>query len=216
MPTSNKIKTITKYFNKLFPNPKCELHYQTDWQLLVATMLSAQCTDRQVNLVTPKLFERYSSISDFAKAEPAKLETLIYSTGFYRNKTKNIIMAAKLLMKEYHGILPKNMIELLKLPGVARKTANVLLGEFYHIQEGIAVDTHVKRISGHLQLSKEQRPEKIEKDLMQIFPKVTWTKISHQIILFGRKICSAKRPNCQICELKKFCQYYQNKKVIME
>ena len=206
-----KIENILNYLDSIFPNPKCELNYKTDWQLLVSTILSAQCTDRQVNLVTPKLFKKYRTVSDFAKAELIQLQELIYSTGFYRNKAKNIIATAQLLLQNYNGVLPRNMAELIKLPGVARKTANILLGEYYNIQEGIAVDTHVKCISNRLALSKETTPEKIEKDLMKIFPKKIWTKISHQIILFGRKICNARVPDCKNCGLTKYCNYYKTK-----
>ena len=205
-----KIETISKYLSEMFPNPKCELSYKTSWQLLVATILSAQCTDRQVNKVTPKLFQKYPNVQSMSKAKIETIEKLIYSTGFYRNKAKNIIAASDMIMQEFNGKIPKNMENLLRLPGVARKTANIILGECFGIQAGIAVDTHVKRISRKLALSKENTPEKIEKDLMNIFPKKEWTNFSHRLILFGRNICNAKKPNCQICKIHKYCLYYKD------
>ncbi len=183
----------------------CYLNYNTPWQLLIATMLSAQCTDARVNEVTAVLFKKYDSLEKFAAADLKKLEKDIYSTGFYHNKAKNIIACAKELLEKYDGKVPDNIDSLVKLPGVGRKTANVILGNIYGI-ESIVVDTHVKRISKKLGLAKSDEPEKIEKELMKALPKNHWILWNIQIIAHGRSICVARKPKCQECFLRELCK----------
>ncbi len=183
---------------------KCYLNYQTPEQLLIATMLSAQCTDARVNEVTETLFKKYPTLEDFAKAEQKELERDIFSTGFYHNKAKNIIACAQMLLEEHQGNVPKTIDELTNLPGVGRKTANVVLGNIFHI-ESVVVDTHVKRISKRLGFTKESDPEKVEKDLMKKLPKDHWILYNIQIIRLGREICVARNPKCEECFLKEVC-----------
>ncbi len=183
---------------------RCYLNYQTPEQLLIATMLSAQCTDARVNQVTEKLFVKYPDLTAFAMAELKELERDIFSTGFYHNKAKNIIACAQVLLKEYQGIVPNTIEELTALPGVGRKTANVVLGNIFHI-ESIVVDTHVKRISKKLGLTKQTDPEKVEKDLMKELPKDHWILYNIQLIRLGREICVARSPKCEECFLKEVC-----------
>jgi endonuclease-3 len=183
---------------------KCYLNYQTPEQLLIATMLSAQCTDARVNEVTETLFKKYPRLEDFAKAEQKELERDIFSTGFYHNKAKNIIACAQMLLEKHQGNVPKTIEELTNLPGVGRKTANVVLGNIFHI-ESVVVDTHVKRISKRLGFTKENDPEKVEKDLMKKLPKDHWILYNIQIIRLGREICVARNPKCEECFLKEVC-----------
>ncbi|NLL71910.1 MAG: endonuclease III [Clostridiales bacterium] len=182
------------------------LDHETPWQLLIATILSAQCTDERVNQVTKVLFKKYPSLEDFAKADQKELEQDIYSTGFYKNKAKNIIAATQKLLSEYNGIVPKDIDKLTDLPGVGRKTANVIRGNIYK-EPSIVVDTHVKRVSNRLGLTKEEDPVKIEFDLMRILPKEQWIPYNLQIITHGRSICSARKPKCEQCFLQEFCTY---------
>ncbi len=196
---------IIAILKKLHPNAQCALNFKNPHELLIATILSAQCTDERVNKVTEKLFKKYKTIKDFANADLLEFEKDIYSTGFYRNKAKNIISTAKILDKEYNGKVPKDFDELLKLPGVARKTANCVMGNAFNIATGVVVDTHVSRITQLLGLTENTSPEKIEKDLIEIIPKEEWINFSHLIIHHGRKICIARRPKCEICKLKKIC-----------
>lgn len=190
---------------------KTFLHYETPWQLLIATILSAQCTDDRVNMVTKDLFKKYSSIKAFADADLAELEKDIYSTGFYKNKAKNIIACAQKLTEEYAGKVPKDIEQLTKLPGVGRKTANVIRGHIFH-EPSIVVDTHVKRISKRLGLTDEDDPVKVEFDLMKILPKESWIKYNQQIITHGRSICTARNPKCQDCFLREDCSWVNLKK----
>ncbi|MBR6697233.1 MAG: endonuclease III [Lachnospiraceae bacterium] len=183
----------------------CYLNHENAWQLLIATILSAQCTDARVNEVTKKLFKKYDSLEKFANADIKKLEKDIYSTGFYHNKAKNIIECAKMLIEKYDGEVPSDIEQLTKLPGVGRKTANVIRGNIYHIQS-IVVDTHVKRISRKLGLTKNEDPEKIEYDLMKALPKEHWILWNIQIIAHGRSLCTAKNPNCAECFLRDLCE----------
>ncbi|GDX62241.1 endonuclease III [Candidatus Levyibacteriota bacterium] len=185
--------------------PKTILNFSNEWELMVAVMLSAQCTDIMVNNVTSKLFNKYKSINEYADANILEFEQDIRSTGFYRNKTKNIISTAKLINNHFGGNLPRSINEMLKLPGVARKTANVVLGNAFQIFEGIAVDTHVKRLSIRLGLSSRSDPEKIELDLMKLFNKKDWFQLTYLLIDHGRKICNAKKPKCDKCILNKLC-----------
>jgi len=179
------------------------LKYKNGWELLVAVELSAQCTDRQVNKVTENLFKKYRYIDDYARVKQAEFEKDIYATGFYRNKAKNIIAAAKYLAKYHKRRLPKTMAEMVKIPGVGRKTANVVLGNAYGVVEGIAVDTHVIRLAQVLHLTDEKTPEKIEKDLMEIFPKKEWFRLTYLLIEYGRKYCTARKHDHAKCPLAK-------------
>jgi endonuclease-3 len=203
--TKVPVDEILKGLQETYPDVKCALDHQDPLQLLVATILSAQCTDVRVNLVTPALFAKYPSAADFAEARLPDLEKLIHSTGFFRNKAKNIKAAGQRLLSEFKGIVPKTMEELLTLPGVARKTANVVLGTAYGIASGIVVDTHVFRLSHRLGLTRARTPELVEQDLMTIVPKTEWIDFSHRLIHHGRKVCSARNPQCDRCSLNPVC-----------
>lgn len=190
---------------------KCYLNHETPWQLLIATMLSAQCTDARVNVVTKELFLKYKSPEDFAKADLKELEQAIHSTGFYHNKAKNIIACCKELVEKYEGQVPNDLEALTSLPGVGRKTANVIRGNIFH-EPSVVVDTHVKRISKKLGFTKEEDPEKIEYDLMKVLPKEHWILYNIQIITFGRGICFARSPKCEECFLTEYCSYFKSRK----
>jgi endonuclease-3 len=187
---------------------KCYLNHETPWQLLIATILSAQCTDARVNIVTKDLFQKYDSIEKFANADRSELEQDIKSTGFYHTKAKNIILCCGKLLDKYNGEVPRTIEELTELAGVGRKTANVIRGNIYH-EPSIVVDTHVKRISRRLGFTKEEDPEKIEYDLMKVLPKEHWILYNIQIITFGRNICFARSPKCEECFLQKYCKEYK-------
>ncbi len=188
---------------KLFPNPKIALKYGNNWELLVAVQLSAQCTDKKVNEVTPALFKKYPKFKDYAEANPREFEKDIHQCGFFRAKTRNILGAAKAVQERFGGKLPRTMEEMLTIPGIGRKSANVILGNAYGVVEGIAVDTHVKRLSRVLGLSQEKTPEKIEKDLMRIIPKKDWFKATYLLIDYGRKYCFARPHKHELCPLSK-------------
>jgi endonuclease III len=190
---------------ELYPEARCALHHRNAYELLCATILSAQCTDARVNMVTPTLFARYPSPFELARAEPADVEEIIKSTGFFRNKTKSLIGMAQAIVTDHGGEVPRTMEELRKLPGVGRKTANVVLGNAYGINEGVTVDTHVTRLSGLLGLSRESDPAKIETELMQLFPREDWGLLSHLLIFHGRNVCIARRPRCGDCVLAQLC-----------
>ena len=190
---------------ELYPAPRCGLDFKTPFELLIATILSAQCTDVQVNKITPALFSRYPDADAMAQANPDELEKLIYTTGFYHNKARSILGAARLIVERHAGLVPDTMPELLKLPGVARKTASVVLGNAFGKNEGIAVDTHVTRLVGRLELSTSTTPEKIERDLMTLAPREEWTNLSHRLIWHGRTTCLARRPKCEVCRLAPAC-----------
>jgi endonuclease III len=200
-----RLKFIFAALNKHFPRATCALLHENPFQLLIATILSAQCTDERVNKVTPELFRKLPTAEDFASTRQEVLEVEIRSTGFFRNKSKSIIGAASRIVTDFGGSVPKSMDELLTLPGVARKTANVVLGTAYGIPTGIVVDTHVFRIAHRLKLSRQKTPEKVEQDLMKIVPKDRWISFSHQIIWFGRKICNARKPLCAECPIETTC-----------
>lgn len=200
-----RAEAILAKLKTLYPNATCSLNYQTTLQLLVATILSAQCTDERVNKVTPALFKRFPDAVSLAGADCEELETLIRSTGFYRNKAKNIQGAARKIIAEYGGKVPQNMTELITLPGVARKTANVVLAHGFGIIEGVTVDTHVKRLSKRLGLTEYDNPIRIEKDLMGLLPQPDWENWSIRLIYHGRAICQARSPNCQDCQLANLC-----------
>lgn len=207
MDIKTKAKIILELLDEYYPKDiKCYLNYKTPWQLLIATILSAQCTDDRVNLVTKDLFKKYTSVLDFAQADVIELEQDIKSTGFYRNKAKNIIFCAQRLLEKYNGELPDNIEELTKLAGVGRKTANVILGNIYGIPS-IVVDTHVKRVSHRLGLTTYTEPTKIEFDLMKVLPKEHWIRYNTQIIAHGRAICTARKPKCGNCFLLPYCLY---------
>jgi endonuclease-3 len=188
-----------------YPNAHCALDFRNPFELLVATILSAQCTDKRVNLVTPALFERYPTPAKLAQAKPSAVETLIKSAGFYRSKTKNLIGMAHGLVERHGGKTPRDMDSLVALPGVGRKTANVILGNAFDTNEGVVVDTHVTRVSGRLGLTKQTDPVKIERDLMALFPRDHWTMLSHLFIEHGRTICNARKPTCEVCFLSDLC-----------
>ena len=200
-----RTRTITTRLKREFPDAKCALDHTSPLELLVATILSAQCTDARVNMVTPVLFAKYRSAADYAAADPAVFEREIQSTGFFRNKTKSILGMARALEEHHGGQVPDTMEALVALPGVGRKTANVVLGNAFGKNEGIVVDTHVGRISGLLKLTKETNPEKIERDLTALVPRRDWTIFSHLLILHGRKTCIARRPKCETCCINDLC-----------
>lgn len=204
----NKVKQIITILNNKYPAPKCALDHVNPWQLLVATILSAQCTDKRVNMITPALFKKYPTVESFAKADIKELEKSIHSAGFYHNKAKNIIGCAQELLNLYNGVLPQTLDELTKLPGVGRKTGSVLLGTAFGKAEGIVVDTHVSRLSQKIGLSKNSDPEKIEKDLMKIVDKKHWINFSHWLILHGRETCIARRPKCDECIISSLCDSF--------
>ncbi|MBA2686949.1 MAG: endonuclease III [Gemmatimonadaceae bacterium] len=198
-------REVYKRLKKTYPDAHCELDFRTPLQLLIATILSAQCTDKRVNLVTPAVFAKYPTARALADANPEQLEELIKPTGFFRNKTKSLIGMAKGVSAEHKGEVPRTMDELVSLPGVGRKTANVILGNAYDTNEGVVVDTHVGRVSLRLGLTTETDPVKAEKQLMQLFPRQNWAMLSHLMIFHGRRICVARVPKCEICPLNDIC-----------
>ena len=200
-----RVAAILDALQQAYPNAVCALHHKSAWQLLVATILSAQCTDVRVNLVTPALFRAFPTPRAMAAASLPELEELIRTTGFFRNKAKSLQGAARVVSEEFHGKVPQTMDELLRIPGVARKTANVVLGSWFHIADGIVVDTHVLRLSRRLGLTKETTPEKVERDLMRIVPQSAWINLSHQLISHGRALCIARKPRCADCPLEPLC-----------
>jgi len=200
-----RVAEILKRLNELYPEVTCALTHKSAWELLVATILSAQSTDVNVNRVTPVLFQKYPTVEAFAALTPEQLEPDVRSTGFFRNKSKSVVGAAKKLVAEFGGQVPDVMEKLLTLPGVARKTANVVLGSWFKKAVGVVVDTHVHRISRRLELTKENDPQKIEQDLMKIIPQDRWILFSHQLIWHGRKLCFARKPNCVECPLESVC-----------
>ena len=202
---AERARTILGRLKKEYPDARCALDHGDAYQLLVATILSAQCTDARVNLVTPALFARYPKAQVLAAADPAEVEELIRSTGFFRNKTKSLIGMARALVAGHGGEVPRTMEELRVLPGVGRKTANVVLGNAYGINEGVTVDTHVTRLSRLLGLTRHDDPVKIEQDLMQLFPQEEWALLSHLLIFHGRQVCIARRPRCPACVLADLC-----------
>lgn len=207
-----RVQAILKGLDAAYPAATCELRHENPFQLLIATILSAQCTDATVNIVTKTLFAKYPTPKDLAYANPTELEREIRPTGFFRNKTKSIMGASKKLVEEFGGQVPKTMEQLLTLPGVARKTANVVLGTTFGIASGVVVDTHVLRLSNRLDLTKNTDPKKIEQDLMNILPRDKWIIFSHQLIWHGRRCCVARKPRCIDCNLEKIC-YSKDKTV---
>ena len=211
----NKYLRAEQIYTRLeaaYPDAKCALNHSNPLQLLVATILSAQSTDKTVNTISPALFKKYKTAKDFANADTAELETMIHSTGFFRNKAKSLKAAARMIDEQYGGKVPDTMEDLLKLSGVARKTANVVLGVAFGKAEGVVVDTHVQRLSRRLDFSKEERPDKIETDLMQLFPRDKWIQLAHLLIHHGRAKCTALRPRCAECPIEDLC-YSEDKTV---
>jgi endonuclease-3 len=200
-----RTEQIIKLLKRAHPDAHCALNHANAFELLVATILSAQCTDERVNIVTADLFRKYRKPEDYLKVPETELQQDIRTTGFFRNKTRNIQGACKVLVEEFHGEVPRTMEELLKLPGVARKTANVVLGVAYGIAAGIVVDTHVTRLSNRLRLTKQKDAVKIENDLIELVPKKDWIIFSHLLIFHGRRICKARRPLCEECAVEKLC-----------
>jgi endonuclease III len=200
-----RVAEILKRLDQTYPDVTCALTHSSAWELLIATILSAQSTDVNVNRVTPELFRKYPTVEAFAAITPEQLEPDVRSTGFFRNKSKSVVGAAKKIVSDFGGKVPDNMEDLLTLPGVARKTANVVLGTWFKKADGVVVDTHVHRISRRLELTKENDPQKIEQDLMKIIPRDKWILFSHQIIWHGRKLCYARKPRCVDCPLENLC-----------
>jgi len=200
-----RIHEILKRLDERYPAATCALHHKSAWELLVATILSAQCTDARVNIVTPVIFAKYPTVDAFAALKPEELEPDIRSTGFFRNKSKSVVGAARKIVSDFGGEVPRTMDELLLVPGVARKTANVVLGTWFNIADGVVVDTHVQRISRRLELTKNDDPQKIEQDLMRVIPRDKWIVFAHQIILHGRALCFARNPKCVDCPLENLC-----------
>ncbi len=211
----NKTKEIASILFELYPEATCSLSYEKPYELLIATILAAQCTDVRVNIVTQDLFRKYTSVYDFAAANPEELEQEIKSTGFYRNKAKNIISCCNKLIKDFDGKVPGNMEELTSLPGVGRKTANVVLGNIFGIP-GVIVDTHCKRLAGRIGLTDNDDPEKIEYDLMKIVPKKDWTAFSNSLVYHGRAICDARKPKCGLCFIAQDCDFFNNNRSKMK
>jgi len=204
-----RAEAISRRLRKTYPNAHCELRHESALELLVATILSAQCTDERVNQVTPTLFAAYPTAADYARATPADVEKLIHSTGFFRNKAKNLIGAGRTLVERFGGQVPDTMDELITLPGVSRKTANVLLGTWFGKNEGFVVDTHVGRLAHRLGLTRRSKDDKdavqIEQDLMELFPRKDWTFLGHALIWHGRRVCTARKPACGLCPLADVC-----------
>lgn len=200
-----RTSTVIRRLTKAYPDAQVALHHANPLQLLVATILSAQCTDERVNMVTPKLFKKYRTAKDYTAASPRELEQEIRSTGFYRAKARSIIGCCRTLVEKYGGKIPASMEDLLTLPGVGRKTANVVLGNVFGVAEGIVVDTHVRRLAQRLGFSRNSDPEKIERDLMKIVPKKNWIAFGNLMIWHGRKVCRARRPNCPECPVGDLC-----------
>lgn len=200
-----RVRQIIRTLKRAYPDAHCALRHENALELLVATILSAQCTDERVNLVTAELFRKYKTCEDYVNASPAELERDIHSTGFFRNKTKSIQAACRLLIEQHEGRVPDEMEALLALPGVARKTANVVLGNWYNIASGVVVDTHVARLSQRLNLTEHTQPEKIEADLNALVPRKDWIQFSHLLIAHGRQTCRARSPRCDECVIERFC-----------
>ena len=207
-----RVSAILQKLDEAYPNASCELNHANAFQLLIATILSAQCTDVRVNEVTKELFKKYKTPQDFVTANPSELEQEIRPTGFFRNKTKSIMGASKAIVEKFGGEVPRTMDEILTLPGVARKTGNVVLGTAFGIASGIVVDTHVQRLSNRLDLTRNEDPKKIEQDLMAVIPQDKWIIFSHQLIWHGRRVCFARKPRCIDCNLERLC-YSKDKTV---
>ena len=203
----SEIIELIELLKKTYPDAKCSLNFTTPFELLIAVILSAQCTDERVNKTTPNIFCKYNTPKDFANIDIKELENLVHPCGFYKNKAKNIKATAKIILEKYNGEVPSTMEELMSLPGVGRKTANVVMLEAFHQPQGIAVDTHCKRLANRIGLSKNTDPLKIEQDLLKIFPNKYYEDINHILIWHGRNICKSRKPDCDHCSIRKFCKY---------
>jgi endonuclease III len=212
MTLKQRVLKIIEQFDRMYPEADCSLEYRDPLQLMIATQLAAQCTDARVNIVTKDLFQKYRTVEDFANADLEEFEQDIKSTGFYHNKARNIIAACQMLISDFAGNVPSNMEDLLKLPGVGRKTANLVLNDCFGVP-GIVVDTHAKRLSNRIGLTDKEDPEKIEYDLMKIIPVESWGRFCHQLVLHGRAICNARKPACGECDIKSFCKYGQKSNI---
>jgi endonuclease-3 len=208
MTKRKKVEEIIKIFDKLYPDAECTLEYRDPLQLLISTQLAAQCTDARVNIVTRELFQKYRNAEDFANADLHELEQAIKSTGFYRNKARNIKNCCRDIVEKFGGNIPDNLEDMLTLPGVGRKTANLVLGDIFGIP-GIVVDTHAKRLSQRIGLTGNEDPKKIEFDLMKVVPKNEWGRFCHQLVYHGRAVCNARKPKCAQCMISSFCDYYK-------
>lgn len=202
-----KAREVLQLLETRYPQPQGLLQHENAWELVVATVLAAQCTDARVNMITPALFERWPGPAEMAEASVEDIEVMVKSTGFYHNKAKNLKAAAKLLMEEYRGEVPNTLEDLMRLPGVARKTANVVMWGAFGQNVGLAVDTHVGRICRRLGLTKEEDPNKVEQDLIKLFPKESWGNVNHRMVWFGRDVCIARKPKCEICEMQPLCEF---------
>ena len=209
MTKKERLKKIFPILEEKFGSPKAALEFETPYQLMIAVILSAQCTDARVNIVTKELFKVVREPKDIRKMDLKTLEKYVKSTGFYKNKAKNIKLNAEMMLNKYNDIIPKELEKLIELPGVGRKTANVVLGELWNIREGIVVDTHVKRLSNRIGFVKNDNPEIIERELMKFVPKKNWFEYSHYLILHGRDKCKARKPQCEMCEINEYCKYYE-------
>lgn len=205
--TRKRVRKILQHLHADYPDARCELNYENALQLLVATILSAQCTDKRVNLVTPALFQKYRKPEDFAASPPGVLENEIRSTGFFNNKAKSIRGAGKRIAEHFAGRVPETMEDLLTLPGIARKSANVILGSIYGKSEGVVVDTHIMRLSHRLGLAKGKNPVQVERELMEIVPREEWVFFGHGLVWHGRRVCNARKPECSRCSLRELCPY---------
>ena len=211
MKTKKEASEIIKILKNFYPEAKCSLDFKTPFQIVIAVMLSAQCTDERVNKITPELFKKYGTPEKMASMDIKILEEIIHPCGFYKNKAKNALACSQKLVKEYNSIVPDNMEDLIKLPGVGRKSANVIMLEAFNNPQGIAVDTHARRISNRIGFSSETTPEKIEKDLLKQFKKSDWYDVNHLFVWHGRQICTARNPKCSECPIQKYCKQYNSK-----
>ncbi len=207
MEVSNKVTNILSALKALYPDALCALHFRKDYELMIAVRLSAQCTDARVNLVTPALFAKYPTLEAFAQADIADVEQMVHSCGFYKHKARDIVLSCQMLLRDYGGRVPDNMDDLLKLPGVGRKTANLLLGDIYH-KEAYVCDTHCIRICGKLGLSQGKDPQKVEMQLRRVIPPEESSDFCHRIVLHGRAVCTARSPKCSQCTLAPFCDFF--------
>lgn len=203
---------IIETLKKMYPDAKCSLDFSTPFQMLVSVVLSAQCTDERVNKTTPSIFSKYSTPQDFADMDIELLEALIHPCGFYKTKAKNLKRTAQILVEKYDGIVPNNMEDLMSLPGVGRKSANVIMLEAFDLPQGIAVDTHCKRIANRLGFSSESDPAKIEQDLLKVIPKEYYKDVNHIFIWHGRNVCTSQKPKCDSCKLQQYCKFYKSNK----
>ena len=210
MEVSSKVTNILSALKELYPDALCALHFGKDYELMIAVRLSAQCTDARVNLVTPALFAKYPTLEAFAAADVGDVEELVRSCGFYKHKARDIVLACQMLLSDFHGRVPDNMEDLLKLPGVGRKTANLLLGDIYH-KEAYVCDTHCIRICGKLGLSQGKDPQKVEMQLRKVIPPEESSDFCHRIVLHGRAVCTARNPKCSQCTLAPFCDFFTGK-----